>query len=192
MTSASSAIMKDASAVTPSTQFFPPLSTGSCIAILRLLRDRVTRRSRTRRTGRGEGCGAKYLIGDRILLGAPNVYRPGRDGSVAKPAMERMMKRTLIRYKTKPELADKNAQLIRSEEHTSELQSLTNLVCRLLLEKKKKKQNTPSYLKRVTFTIMSAANLAMTSTASQSESSLTAGLPPPSTTTHAMECQYTL
>src|SRR3989339_165111 len=28
-------------------------------------------------------------------------------------------------------------RLIRSEEHTSELQSLTNLVCRLLLEKKK-------------------------------------------------------
>src|SRR5438093_8308411 len=31
---------------------------------------------------------------------------------------------------------------LRSEEHTSELQSLTNLVCRLLLEKKKKKQYT--------------------------------------------------
>src|SRR5438046_5248291 len=30
--------------------------------------------------------------------------------------------------------------LMRSEEHTSELQSLTNLVCRLLLEKKKKKK----------------------------------------------------
>src|SRR5437016_11850150 len=29
----------------------------------------------------------------------------------------------------------------RSEEHTSELQSLTNLVCRLLLEKKKKKNS---------------------------------------------------
>src|SRR5437016_10225097 len=29
------------------------------------------------------------------------------------------------------------ALLLRSEEHTSELQSLTNLVCRLLLEKKK-------------------------------------------------------
>src|SRR5258706_813460 len=29
----------------------------------------------------------------------------------------------------------------RSEEHTSELQSLTNLVCRLLLEKKKKTVN---------------------------------------------------
>src|SRR5258706_9283947 len=34
----------------------------------------------------------------------------------------------------------------RSEEHTSELQSLTNIVCRLLLEKKKKKIHTaPTY-----------------------------------------------
>src|SRR2546430_4095768 len=32
----------------------------------------------------------------------------------------------------------------RSEEHTSELQSQSNLVCRLLLEKKKKKQITQS------------------------------------------------
>src|SRR5437016_12091256 len=31
----------------------------------------------------------------------------------------------------------------RSEEHTSELQSLTNLVCRLLLEKKKKARHDP-------------------------------------------------
>src|SRR5688572_31608879 len=31
--------------------------------------------------------------------------------------------------------------LFRSEEHTSELQSQSNLVCRLLLEKKKKKTN---------------------------------------------------
>src|SRR5438046_4005619 len=30
-----------------------------------------------------------------------------------------------------------SARFLRSEEHTSELQSLTNLVCRLLLEKKK-------------------------------------------------------
>src|SRR5438093_1643243 len=30
---------------------------------------------------------------------------------------------------------------MRSEEHTSELQSLTNLVCRLLLEKKKMSRN---------------------------------------------------
>src|SRR5688572_31607406 len=32
----------------------------------------------------------------------------------------------------------------RSEEHTSELQSQSNLVCRLLLEKKKKKKNQNS------------------------------------------------
>src|SRR5262249_62197223 len=37
------------------------------------------------------------------------------------------------------DLADQvvGRQAIRSEEHTSELQSLTNIVCRLLLEKKK-------------------------------------------------------
>src|SRR2546425_2593157 len=33
-----------------------------------------------------------------------------------------------------------HGQIVRSEEHTSELQSLAYLVCRLLLEKKKKKQ----------------------------------------------------
>src|SRR2546426_8134768 len=33
-------------------------------------------------------------------------------------------------------------ELLRSEEHTSELQSPCNLVCRLLLEKKKKKRPT--------------------------------------------------
>src|SRR5258706_11943399 len=38
------------------------------------------------------------------------------------------------------ELARARVRGARSEEHTSELQSLTNLVCRLLLEKKKKKQ----------------------------------------------------
>src|SRR5438093_2262018 len=36
----------------------------------------------------------------------------------------------------------------RSEEHTSELQSLTNLVCRLLLEKKK--TNTPHHHRHTT------------------------------------------
>src|SRR2546430_4286572 len=35
------------------------------------------------------------------------------------------------------------ANLVRSEEHTSELQSQSNLVCRLLLEKKKKQNIWP-------------------------------------------------
>src|SRR5688572_30894553 len=34
---------------------------------------------------------------------------------------------------------------LRSEEHTSELQSQSNLVCRLLLEKKKKKKKYHTY-----------------------------------------------
>src|SRR5437016_6446418 len=39
-----------------------------------------------------------------------------------------------------PLLPGEGGYVQRSEEHTSELQSLTNLVCRLLLEKKKKKK----------------------------------------------------
>src|SRR2546430_8972456 len=34
---------------------------------------------------------------------------------------------------------------LRSEEHTSELQSQSNLVCRLLLEKKKQQQTRPAH-----------------------------------------------
>src|SRR5436190_9379882 len=47
-------------------------------------------------------------------------------------------------------VADDVAQVERSEEHTSELQSHSDLVCRLLLEKKKKKntKKTNSHKKR--------------------------------------------
>src|SRR2546430_9770004 len=38
---------------------------------------------------------------------------------------------------------------VRSEEHTSELQSQSNLVCRLLLEKKKNRLTDCSYLEEV-------------------------------------------
>src|SRR5437016_7383627 len=41
-------------------------------------------------------------------------------------------------------LPQARGQASRSEEHTSELQSLTNLVCRLLLEKKKQPTNKPA------------------------------------------------
>src|SRR5688572_31282949 len=45
--------------------------------------------------------------------------------------------------KRQDDFAEQMSELIvtRSEEHTSELQSQSNLVCRLLLEKKKKKTN---------------------------------------------------
>src|SRR5260370_30601883 len=55
--------------------------------------------------------------------GSPSACRPGEAG---------------------PEVAWHAARSSRSEEHTSELQSHLNLVCRLLLEKKKKLLAHPS------------------------------------------------
>src|SRR5437016_9642958 len=64
---------------------------------------------------------------------------------------------TLFRSSAKPKRAPRPVMVLivitesapkfstnRSEEHTSELQSLTNLVCRLLLEKKNKSNGTPA------------------------------------------------
>src|SRR5215204_7764435 len=44
--------------------------------------------------------------------------------------------------------ADPAGRRMRSEEHTSELQSHSDLVCRLLLEKKKKNKKAPSHKKK--------------------------------------------
>src|SRR5690349_22954453 len=53
---------------------------------------------------------------------------------------EKRLQQALSRY------AHLSVEDIRSEEHTSELQSRRDLVCRLLLEKKKKKNTTiPNY-----------------------------------------------
>src|SRR5204863_3959722 len=50
-----------------------------------------------------------------------------------------------LRYRTAPRGAARcDSAVARSEEHTSELQSRRDLVCRLLLEKKKKKKQTKS------------------------------------------------
>src|SRR2546430_4070233 len=55
-------------------------------------------------------------------------------------AVKKLRERLLPYPPSSPAIADKaiNAHVIRPEEHTSELQSQSNLVCRLLLEKKKK------------------------------------------------------
>src|SRR2546422_4461868 len=47
-----------------------------------------------------------------------------------------------------------NQKPTRSEEHTSELQSRLHLVCRLLLEKKKKKQHTQHLVENSVRTIL--------------------------------------
>src|SRR2546426_7756131 len=50
---------------------------------------------------------------------------------------------------TRRESASRCGKTARSEEHTSELQSPCNLVCRLLLEKKKNYQRQPALICRV-------------------------------------------
>src|SRR5436309_5148484 len=58
-----------------------------------------------------------------------------RDGEAAA-------RRDLVEHAHRADPPRAGALLPRSEEHTSELQSRENLVCRLLLEKKKKKIKT--------------------------------------------------
>src|SRR5437016_10070532 len=63
---------------------------------------------------------------------------PGRDPKqpVDEAYTEKIRKYTTKPYFSSPLVDYLPASKNRSEEHTSELQSLTNLVCRLLLEKK--------------------------------------------------------
>src|SRR2546430_4342043 len=53
-------------------------------------------------------------------------------------------KSTMIRCINRLEEHQQGRIIVRSEEHTSELQSQSNLVCRLLLEKKKKSESDSS------------------------------------------------
>src|SRR5437016_9448482 len=64
------------------------------------------------------------------------LQRGQRRDKVVRDAVAQRRDRAIIA--TLPELPAP-ISLVRSEEHTSELQSLTNLVCRLLLEKKKER-----------------------------------------------------
>src|SRR2546422_1818607 len=68
---------------------------------------------------------------------APLHHRPGAAARGPRAARSR-------RGPTRPSESDTDPGETRSEEHTSELQSRLHLVCRLLLEKKKKlKKNAP-------------------------------------------------
>src|SRR2546426_1790094 len=60
-------------------------------------------------------------------------------GSPVPRAIRRLLRANDIRERGDGD--DEIAEIVRSEEHTSELQSPCNLVCRLLLEKKKKMTN---------------------------------------------------
>src|SRR5688572_31836655 len=56
-------------------------------------------------------------------------------------AFERLGTKRVVCCASVKKLSQCETMTWRSEEHTSELQSQSNLVCRLLLEKKKKKTN---------------------------------------------------
>src|SRR2546427_8231813 len=70
--------------------------------------------------------------------------QPPERGSVQAPQADH---RALeIAPQPGPQDVEPLPSLRRSEEHTSELQSQSNLVCRLLLEKKKKTKRTQEYV----------------------------------------------
>src|SRR2546430_6398382 len=82
----------------------------------------------------------------RSMQGQVQAYAQARTGDDANAKRQRLEKRKLELAALDRELASRRSELVppermakRSEEHTSELQSQSNLVCRLLLEKKKKK-----------------------------------------------------
>src|SRR5262249_58408601 len=64
--------------------------------------------------------------------------RGGTWRGLAPPVIPSDADSRVIRFPSRTGASCRNHRGQRSEEHTSELQSLTNLVCRLLLEKKKK------------------------------------------------------
>src|SRR5206468_11028024 len=73
---------------------------------------------------------------DALPIFYPGQVRPLRRG--AHPAGDEVIPRKLV---GNPTLRSRVLAGRRSEEHTSELQSRSDLVCRLLLEKKKKRTN---------------------------------------------------
>src|SRR5438046_8092155 len=88
---------------------------------------------------------SKFRSGYAVLEQEPVKVPPrdssflGRRRNVAATLPKEAQDSLTLELADEPFLPRKQA---RSEEHTSELQSLTNLVCRLLLEKKKNKSKT--------------------------------------------------
>src|SRR5688572_32500554 len=91
----------------------------------------------------------ELLIGGAALAVAPRLIAFGAEANPWETTMPAILKRIrpprfpnrtyyITRFGAKGD--GKTDCTVRSEEHTSELQSQSNLVCRLLLEKKKKKQ----------------------------------------------------
>src|SRR5437016_8681641 len=91
-------------------------------------------------------CDAHLVFGGRRAAGGADFgVRPRLRGNPAERVVAvsaRRAKNVVLAFGK--EVAALVLNHIRSEEHTSELQSLTNLVCRLLLEKKKMQKDRSS------------------------------------------------
>src|SRR2546425_1518156 len=100
-----------------------------CLAIAALRRVRRGLRFDELDEGLGERRAAPVAVGDQIER-AP-------DAQILHPETEEEPRTALVLHRPLRDERDSDACAHRSEEHTSELQSLAYLVCRLLLEKKK-------------------------------------------------------
>src|SRR5262249_59047840 len=95
------------------------------------------KRKRAKLAGSGRGIGLSLFYHGAGFTGSGEVMLGSRAGLETTPSGVRILvANTEIGQGTRTMLAPIVAEGLRSEEHTSELQSLTNLVCRLLLEKK--------------------------------------------------------
>src|SRR5690554_7259893 len=84
-----------------------------------------------------------YSVGQDVALGIQRTGEGlglGSDGRIANIGYENRAMVSLLEDFFRYGSSDRRSPLYRSDEHTSELQSRPHLVCRLLLEKKKKKK----------------------------------------------------
>src|SRR5437016_8785109 len=84
----------------------------------------------------------------RSTITASIYQQPHRQGQIAV----RLMTDHITHKASFPPALHLSPGKDRSEEHTSELQSLTNLVCRLLLEKKKQSTIIPTLKEQQSYT----------------------------------------
>src|SRR5712664_4432958 len=104
----------------------------------------ASRHKRSARTVRGFSQMPPIIMSRPASMRLAMAISPSRDNSSTEPISRRYMRtgssvRPISSSSTLPR---------RSEEHTSELQSRSDLVCRLLLEKKKNKNNTHTHIKK--------------------------------------------
>src|SRR5206468_9294424 len=87
--------------------------------------------SRRKFLEQGAGAALALSVVPRHVLGGPGYVPPSDKVNIAFIGVGSQGLRVMLHFLKEPDVQ-------RSEEHTSELQSRSDLVCRLLLEKKKK------------------------------------------------------